>query len=135
MKNIHILPTDKPSRLWLTWEKKLGLHPTATNTLLDKQHIYITSDEEIKEICWCIDISNNELVLHQGVLPDHHYKNYKKIIITTDTSINVLCSCGKNCGAKESGIQAIDDKFLEWLCSQNGKVDFVEVIRIEDEKN
>lgn len=49
MKNIHILSTEKPSKLWKTWESKLMLRPTITNTLLNKQHIYITSDEEIKE--------------------------------------------------------------------------------------
>jgi hypothetical protein len=91
--------------------------------------IYITSDEEINkntETCWCIDTSNNELVLHQGVLPDYHYKNYKKIIMTTDTSINVLCGCGKDCGAKESGVQAIDDEFLEWFV-KNPSCEKVEV--------
>ena len=65
--------------------------------------------------CWCIDISCNELVLYQGVLSSYHYKHYKKIIMTTDKSTNVLCSCGKDCGAKESGVQAIPDEFLEWF--------------------
>lgn len=76
--------------------------------------------------CWCIDISCNELVLHQGVLPSYHYKNYKKIIMTTDESINVLCGCGKDCGAKESGVQAIDYEFLQWFV-KNTSCDFVEI--------
>lgn len=81
--------------------------------------------------CWCIDISCNELVLHQGVLPSYHYKHYKKIIMTTDKSINVLCSCGKDCGAKESGVQAIDDVFLVWFVKNSSceevKTDLVAV--------
>ena len=76
--------------------------------------------------CWCIDISCNELVLYQGVFPSYHYKHYKKIIMTTDKSINVLCSCSKDCGAKESGVQAIDDEFLEW-CVKNPSCEWVEV--------
>ena len=70
-----------------------------------------------------MDISCNELVLHQGVLPVYHYK---KIIMTTDKSTNVLCSCGKDCGAKESGVQAIDDEFLEWFV-KNSNCESVEV--------
>ena len=76
--------------------------------------------------CWCIDISCNELVLYQGVFPSYHYKHYKKIIMTTDKSINVLCSCSKDCGAKESGVQAIDDEFLEWFV-KNPSCEWVEV--------
>jgi hypothetical protein len=84
-----------------------------------ENELYIVDNtEEINKDtkpCWCIDTSNNKLVLHQGVLPDYHYKYYKKIIMSTNTSINVLCGCGKDCGAKESGVQAIDDEFLEWF--------------------
>lgn len=48
---------------------------------------------------------------------------YKKIILTTDTNLI------------KDGVQAIDDEFLEWVCSKNGQIEFVEVITIEDEKN
>ena len=93
------------------------------------KELFITSDEEINKdtkICWCIDISCNKLVLCQGVLPSYHYKHYKKIIMTTDKSINVLCGCGKNCGAKESGVQPIPDEFLEWFV-KNPSCEEVEV--------
>ena len=76
--------------------------------------------------CWCMDISCNELVLYQGVFHSYHYKHYKKIIMTTDKSINVLCSCSKDCGAKESDIQSIDDEFLEWFV-KNPSCEVVEV--------
>jgi hypothetical protein len=53
MKNIHILPTDKPSRLVLdTVNNNLFLTTTedfGTN-IMKFQNIYITSDEEIKVI-------------------------------------------------------------------------------------
>jgi hypothetical protein len=95
-----------------------------------ENELYIVDNtEEINKdtkICWCINTSNNEVVLHQGVLPAYHYKYYKKITMTTNTSINLLCGCGKNCGAKESGIQAINKEFLEWLV-KNPSCEFVEV--------
>jgi len=55
MKNIHLLPTDKPSRLgYLTKKgkevfKDLRLFDKPMPNILDSenQHIYITSDEEI----------------------------------------------------------------------------------------
>ena len=53
MKNIHILPTDKPSRLH-TWVNNKGLRATLyEQPQLEvpdtAKNIYITSDEEIKE--------------------------------------------------------------------------------------
>ena len=48
---------------------------------------------------------------------------YKEILLSTDTKLT------------RDGVQAIPDEFLEWFCSKNGEVNFVEVIAIEDEKN
>lgn len=133
-KNIHVLPTEKPSRLIQAKNDILILliELAENNEFNLNKHIYITSDEEINKntkTCWCIDTYNNELALHQGVLPDYHYKNYKKIIMTTDTSINVLCGCGKDCGAKESGVQAIDDEFLEWFV-KNPSCEEIETFKV-----
>ena len=60
MKNIHVLPTEKPSRLgYLTKKGKevfndLRLFKKPMPNILDSenQHIYITSDEDIKEGDW-----------------------------------------------------------------------------------
>ena len=109
MKNIHIIPTDKPSRLWKTWELKLGLHPTITDSLLDKQHIYITSDEEIKEGDWVITPTNDIIQWAKVFQPIG-----KKIILTTDQSLD--------------GVQAIDDEFLEWYVN-NPSCEEVDVVK------
>ncbi len=52
MKNIHVLPTDKPSRLCFndlsdTGELILSLEEVKTS---NNQHIYITSGEELKNL-------------------------------------------------------------------------------------
>ena len=50
MKNIHILPTDKPSRIFITKKEGLGFdNQMLENIELDcqNQNLYITSDEEI----------------------------------------------------------------------------------------
>ena len=97
MKNIHVLPTDKPSRLYEI-ENKLGLLEEPNRNFLAKnQHIYITSDEEVKEDDWII--WNKKVV--QAV--DTTYYSAKKIILTTDLTLIA------------DGVRAIDDIFLEWF--------------------
>ena len=59
MKNIHILPTDKPSKLYLgdNGNFVFGLIQSSIkskNNNFINQNIYITSDEEIKEGCYII---------------------------------------------------------------------------------
>ncbi len=119
MKNIHLLPTEKPSRLgYLTKKgkevfKDLRLFDRLMPNILDSenQHIYITSDEEIKE-CWVLNTKRNEVYFckdYLGIQP-----NCKKIILTTDEALIA------------NGVQAIDDEFLEWFV-KNPSCRFVEV--------
>jgi len=124
MKNIHILPTDKPSRLWtnnLRRRLELDEFPEQHPTNIAK-HIYITSNEEIKDYDWYIN-SEGKLLQFTGINVLGDKFKAPKVILTTDPQLIA------------DGVQAIDDKFLEWFCSKNGKVNFVEVIAIEDEKN
>ena len=137
MKNLHLIPTDKPSTLYkhneLGFELLAPVEHEIGSYNGSNYHIYITSDEKPKvgdKPCWCIDTSSNELLLYQGILSLYHYKNFKKIIMTTDKLINVLCSCGKDCGAEESGIQPIDNGFLQWFVKNSG-CEFVIVEKIE----
>ncbi len=66
MKNIYLLPTDQPSRLVLRLaESKLVLHTPITQWNSwhgESQHIYITSDEEIKADDWCINLAHKQVV-------------------------------------------------------------------------
>ena len=122
MKNIHVLPTDKPSRLVLdTVNKNLFLTTTKDfgTKIMQFQHIYITNSEEIKEGDWCL-LDNNVgmstgfqvLKCLKANVEDGEYDfedetglfytgRCKKIILTTDQSLD--------------GVQAIDDEFLEWF--------------------
>ena len=105
MKNIHILPTDKPSRLvkqkYDTIDR-LCLADMATKRAEYKRfNIHITSDEEIKEGDWYITPNNTVLKALGSMLINA--EDYKKIILTTDQDL-----------IKDS-VQAIDDEFLEWF--------------------
>jgi hypothetical protein len=114
MKNIHILPTDKPSRLILQTNGKLRLSEITFKGQIASgvtQNICITSDEEI-ENCWFINLTNNEI----GYIKNNIgiQKNAKKIILTTDQDLI------------KDGVQAIDDEFLEWFV-KNPSCEEVEV--------
>jgi hypothetical protein len=112
MKNIHILPTDKPSRLYLNSENKIfitDVEMKCGNT----QNIYITSDEEIKFNEYVIQVNfekTNTQVIRcttefQVKIANDEDGSFtkKKIILTTDQDLI------------KNGVQPIDDKFLEWF--------------------
>jgi hypothetical protein len=136
MKNIHVLPTDKPSRLgYLTKKgkevfKDLRLFDKPMPNILDSenQHLYITSDENIKEGDWayCPVLKKPVFICLESILmlknlgtgsngnPEYKKEWLKKIILTTDPKLI------------DSGVQAIDDEFLKWFV-KNPSCEFVEV--------
>jgi hypothetical protein len=125
MKNLHLIRTDKRSRLRLDdGELVLGNSKLCQNTLnYQYQHIYITSDEKIKEGDYFYvktpnihggNIVKKCLNLGKGCWSEHiltdtidekgyHPSHCKKIILTTDQNLI------------KDGVQAIDDEFLEWF--------------------
>jgi hypothetical protein len=113
MKNIYILPTDKPSRL-ISSGKEFTLLQKST---IDKRckHIYITNDEEIKEGDWFYD-GDGELCKYTSdyVVNPNGWNDNKKIILTTDQDLI------------KDGVQSIDTEFLEWFV-KNPNCERVEV--------
>jgi hypothetical protein len=106
MKNIHILPTDKPSRLGRFIDtNNLFLRTTDDIPRGENINIYITSDEEIKEGDWFIFGVNESVLrmLEAACKANIKYNGAKKIMLTTDPQLIKF------------GVQAIDDDFLEWF--------------------
>ena len=117
MKNIHVLPTDKPSRLLYFGTSKeltLQVNPATFRTFeRSTQHIYITSDEEIKEGDYFLYDETEIRYKTNGT--EYHGRDLchisgnrrypvnksKKIILTTDQNLD--------------GVQKIDDEFLQWF--------------------
>jgi hypothetical protein len=121
-KNIHVLPTDKPSILIKDiWKNTFSLveNFNTTHTDFKAQHIYITNDEEIKEGDWMYDIDGDIGVAYGSdpVEQKIQWEGNKKIILTTDQDLI------------KDGVQAIDDEFLEWFC-KNSSCESVEVIKL-----
>jgi hypothetical protein len=117
MKNLHVLPTEKPSRIRIgdNGNFVFGLMQNSIaskNDSYTNHNIYITSDEEIKEGDWFMSDFNSfpihnikELSEREGTLgwEQKDLKNNLKIILTTDQDLI------------KDGVQAIDDEFLEWF--------------------
>jgi hypothetical protein len=116
MKEIHLIPTDRPSRLH--FDGKLFLSPNyqdskTINSTVEGRNIYITSDEEIKEEDWFYNIISlkpepfKACENGDGYVNCNKYSHYridcKKIILTTDQDLI------------KDGVQAITDEFLEWF--------------------
>ena len=103
-KNIHILPTDKPSKLIKdVWNNTFSIveNFNRNHTDFKGNYIYITSDEEIKEGDWYLYgdeiLKSDKLGTFDVTMVDI----CKKIILTTDQDLD--------------GVQSIDDEFLEWF--------------------
>ena len=113
--------------------KSQGLMLLKTASLLDgiPQHIYITSNEEIKVGDWFIlnfGLEKPELLIATKENIVAIKDNCHKIILTTDPNLI------------KDGIQSIDDTFLKWFV-KNPSCDKVEVelhigsLRWSDSKN
>jgi hypothetical protein len=114
MKNIHIIPTDKPSRLYSYKSIELYLHSeivdaNSANLNCKNQNIYITSDEEIKEGDWVyrdsgvvFKMTEELLNYYESIKSKDIHKRYKIILTTDQDLIN-------------DDVTAIDDNFLEWF--------------------
>lgn len=115
MRNIFILKTDKPSRLFYNAGGAL-LYTTYQN--YNGVNLYITSDEEIKdgEYGICLNLVKEGYKSHLVVfkmdteqrhamemLGGQKKAEILKVILTTDQKLIV------------DNVQAIDDEFLEWF--------------------
>jgi hypothetical protein len=119
MKNIYLIPTDKPSRLiiYSTLLNEFRLLNDPIEDWKHKRHIYITNNEEIKvgDYVYC-NREGFKSVLKQKVNPMgvNNDPLMKKIILTTDVDLI------------NDGVQVIDDEFLEWFV-ENPSCESVEV--------
>lgn len=114
MKNIHVLPTDKPSRLiiYSTLANEFRLLDEPIEDWKHKKNIYITNSEEIKEEDY--GILGKEVLSYHQMHKRWGMPQGLKIILTTDQDLI------------KDGVQAIDDELLKWFV-KNPSCDEVEV--------
>ena len=115
MKNIHIIPTDKPSRL--VQAKNLYFYKDGIEKeFIDEDekllNIYITSNEEIKEGDYFLSCENTIEKYKGATIPIYLDK---KIILTTDELYIHNDLIPKEYNPFPQYIQKIDDDFLQWF--------------------
>ncbi|CAB4175206.1 hypothetical protein UFOVP1247_92 [uncultured Caudovirales phage] len=99
MKNLHVIATDKPSRIKQEYtDKPSYVLSRLPLTCRYAQHIYITNGEEIKKDEFYLGDDNHIYCLCTTV-----NSNGKKIILTTNEELI------------DEGIQPIGDEFLNWF--------------------
>ena len=128
MKNLFLIPTEKPSRLFIA-ENDIEMFILSDkyelgNKLCQNQNIFITSDEKIKEgfvtdgesVFKVISNNFNTVRLHDkhNNLIKLHESRLSKIILTTDQDLI------------KDGVQSIDDELLEWFI-KNPTCEFVKI--------
>ena len=130
MKNLHVLPTDHPSRLRYNIKTRIWelneFHKYHTD-IKSTHNIYITSDEEIKKGDWYLDTSMksynfavNKCDSERLETVAKQFKNlFKKIILTTDQKLIV------------GNVQPISGEFLQQFI-KNSNCEFVETERLEN---
>jgi len=134
MNNIHIIPTEKPSRLTIRLKtnelmysyKEFVNQKYEDISLNQNQHIYITNDEEIKEGDWCFYLNN----LGGGNIVCQAYKHSEDKRMLFDNGKHnrkigegitpLMGECKKiilttDQDLIKDGVQAIDDDFLQWF--------------------
>jgi hypothetical protein len=101
MKNVHLIPTDKLSRLGRFVDTgNLFLRTPNDLPRGENVNVYITDDSKIRE-GYYLDLTHN--IVMKSVFYPSSDKNCKKIIITTDPELI------------KDGVQEIPNDFLEWL--------------------
>jgi hypothetical protein len=105
MKNLYLIPTDKPSRLRYNLSNMLVFTKDLYRDYGKEvnQNIYITSDEVIEKRDWSLE-SQTGKIFKAGLTVGTDYKDlFKKIILTTDEQLIA------------DGVQDIDEEFLQWF--------------------
>ena len=133
-KNLWVIPTKNPSRLYYHLELKQFV---LTNKIMLRefvinQNTYITNGEEIKGGDWFIfenklfnalNFGDKEFICVRGKWGlSHKRTECKKIILTTNKLLI------------KDGVQAIDNEFLSWFV-KNSSCRFVKTIKTEFDAN
>ena len=106
MKNLHVLPTDYPSRLRYNIKTRIWelneFHKYHTD-IKSTHNIYITSEEEIKTEDWYYNHKTDTVQKRTKGTNNESYIGFKKVILTTDRDLI------------KDKVLAIDDAFLKWF--------------------
>ncbi len=128
---VILLPTNKnPKKGLYLYNKRNRLESHYKNQSLYREepkhnHLYIVSDDEIKEGDWYID---NVFKIRHSITSDKKYwsvrKNYKKIIATTDKSLKTKVLFEDNEENIKGGYYYLEDNYPIYITKKDFKNKF-----------
>lgn len=140
-----MLPTNEKSKLVLSFKEKSFNHLVDPKlTLIEQanyqlsniqsQHLYILSDEEIKEGDWCIMLDSFGNVFSQpqqynDSKTQHLNKGLRKIISTTDKSL--ICKQDRFLKGYKSELPLIHESFITYFINQYNLGNIITDIMVE----
>ena len=141
MKNIHIIPTDKPSRLlYFGTSKELTLQINlATFRVFERspQNIYITNSEKPKNGDYIVDVEDGSIGKVVNDKDEHNfeiqYSNGKGLsCVVKDCQEQVKYPIAKIviCSDPElikNGVQEVPEYFLKWFIVGKNPIEYVEI--------
>ena len=134
MKNVHLLPTEKPSRFFIDNKGEFHFREffvPDTIQICKNYNIYITSDEEIKDEDWVIENNTFErepyigkcfYPKNDGTVTDEilkryllsvKYEGHYETLVQKSNCKKIILTTDQD--LIKEGVQAIDDEFLEWF--------------------
>jgi hypothetical protein len=119
-----MLPTESPDSPIIKTEGGFIINIFNDVNLGNHQHLYLTSDEEIKEGDWYLDTT---LILKNS-LDDLEEEIIGKIIATTDKSLMKQASVGKQLDVEAfEFLTQIPESFIKYYVEKQGEVGDVEL--------
>jgi hypothetical protein len=130
MKNIHLIATDKPSRLHLGKSGLVLCDLVFNPTTINSQNIYITNSEKPKARDWVLgDFPDNpigKVISKYGQEFTAQSLNGDKYGLAEYDSNKIILTDDKD--LIKDGVQSIDDEFLQWFV-KNNSCEYVEIIK------
>lgn len=106
----------------------------------NQHHLYITSDEEIKEDDWAIEFKNNKPINVLQIKGSdfqrciHNYEKLKKIIATTDKSLQIKYNSAYFTGYTRVGYKSLaqpSQSFIEVFIKEYNKGNVITKVMVE----
>ena len=122
---VHMLPTDEVSGVVYKKDYKNGIVKLSVDKYQESQyhissshHLYITTDEEIKEGDWCVHQGKVKQAIGEAIVSFAN-EHAKKIIATTDKSLTIVQErAGENVWS--TWLPQPSQAFIEHYCKVGG---------------
>jgi hypothetical protein len=102
-------------------------------TCYNAQHLYILSNDEIKEGVDYYHDSHNNLILKSSSNSDHKVYGYKKVIATTNSSLKVIDHNNTWDSSNDKHLPQISQQFIEHYITEYNKGNVVSKVLVEVE--